>query len=167
MKYNLGCGEKTIKGYIGVDSYKRCYPNIVADLNRPLNFAKENTAEEIYASHVIEHLPKWEEFLRECHRILKPGGTLTLKYPQAQCIALNPYHKNLFGSNLMRYYNRYNPEKQFQIIRIKYTWHEKRKILRPISILLSFLANISPKSCDRIWAAYVGGFEDIQIEAKK
>lgn len=31
--------------------------------------------------YVIEHLPRPMEFLKECHRILKPGGFLLLRYP--------------------------------------------------------------------------------------
>jgi len=35
----------------------------------------------------MEHFPDQEKFLRECHRILKPGGYLRIAGPHASCIS--------------------------------------------------------------------------------
>lgn len=42
--------------------------------------------QEIYSSHFLEHIPhrKVLFLLRECHRVLKPGGKITVKVPDLE-----------------------------------------------------------------------------------
>jgi 2-polyprenyl-3-methyl-5-hydroxy-6-metoxy-1,4-benzoquinol methylase len=46
------------------------------------NFA-DRTFDAVTASHVLEHVREPETFLCECHRVLRPGGTLTILTPNA------------------------------------------------------------------------------------
>jgi predicted SAM-dependent methyltransferase len=52
------------------------------DIRKPLPFAN-NTIEEIYTSHVLEHLTEEDgiRFLLECERVLMAGGTLRIVTP--------------------------------------------------------------------------------------
>ena len=63
-------------------------PNIlVYDLRKPLPFA-DGFAGAIYGSHVLEHLylVEAERLLRECFRVLRPGGLLRLVVPDLRAI---------------------------------------------------------------------------------
>jgi len=80
IKLNLGCGDDKREGYVNIDLY-----NANADLQcdvagLPYN---DNTVDEIFSSHVIEHFD-WRagwEVLREWYRVLKPGGVLKIETP--------------------------------------------------------------------------------------
>ena len=75
---NLGCGTRKEKGHIGVDIVKWPDTDIVWDLNKiPYPFDDEY-ADAIIAEEIIEHLKDPKKFLSEAHRILKPGGTITI-----------------------------------------------------------------------------------------
>lgn len=51
--------------------------------HQPLPYS-DNTFDHINCMHVIEHLHSPLFFLTECHRILKPGGTLYLEAPDVR-----------------------------------------------------------------------------------
>ncbi|MEK6285221.1 MAG: methyltransferase domain-containing protein [Acidobacteriota bacterium] len=66
--------------------------DIRLDLTQSIPFP-DNSVELIYSSHVLEHFSypiPMIHLLRECHRILKPGGTLRVAVPDAR-IFLNAY----------------------------------------------------------------------------
>jgi predicted SAM-dependent methyltransferase len=59
------------------------------DIRKPLPF-ETGQVDVCYASHVLEHLPRSSarDLLRECHRVLKSGGTARLAVPDLENIAL-------------------------------------------------------------------------------
>lgn len=93
MKLNLGDNRPEWKdqkklGWTCVDLGPRpedgWIPDVVADLRKaPLPWP-DDSADYIYSSHFIEHITHAEArvFLRECHRILKPGGVLRIIWPE-------------------------------------------------------------------------------------
>lgn len=80
MKLNLGGGTATIDGFASVDLTNATY---LHDLSRrPWPFTA-GSCDALLASHILEHFDKAEGrlFLRECYRILRPGGILALAVP--------------------------------------------------------------------------------------
>lgn len=87
MRLNLGCGNKKVPGFTGVDLCDGA--DIQCDI-RELSFAPDNSVEEILAVHVIEHFYKWEiqPLLTEWRRVLVPGGKIALECPNLERCAL-------------------------------------------------------------------------------
>jgi len=84
VKYNFGGGTKRVKGHISVDALDWSgYTEIIWDLTKvPYEFV-EKPVDEILAMEFLEHI-SWREVpmvLKEWHRILKPGGKLSIQTP--------------------------------------------------------------------------------------
>jgi hypothetical protein len=80
IKLNIACGDKIFPGYINMDLYNP-KANVKGDVRHlPFN---DNYADEILASHIIEHFTFREGFviLEEWKRVLKTGGKLIIECP--------------------------------------------------------------------------------------
>lgn len=79
---NLGCGANTSPEFINVDT--RAMPNVhyIHEVQKLPMFA-DNSVDLLYASHLLEHVPRNEviQTLREWRRVLKPGGVLRFGVP--------------------------------------------------------------------------------------
>lgn len=117
MRLDLGCGKNKKEGFFGVDIIHFEGVDVVCDLRRNWYVEKEadlinmqvplfetgngdsvgeaylfrdNSVDELHCSHFVEHLKAQERitFMNECHRVLVPGGKLTLIAPHwASCRA--------------------------------------------------------------------------------
>jgi len=85
---NLGCGRHFHPDWVNLDLTAHAPGVIPHDLRDRLPFA-DACCDVVYHSHVLEHFtrPAAATFLRECHRVLKPGGTLRVVVPDLETIA--------------------------------------------------------------------------------
>jgi len=107
IRLNLGSGFHPKPGWINVDLIDDL-PDLQLDLREPLPFA-DNSASQIYTEHFFEHLSFTAAgdslareiesrdspsdaltFLRECLRVLMPGGRIDVGVPDAE-VALRDY----------------------------------------------------------------------------
>ena len=73
-KLNLGCGQDIRKGYVNLDFLKLRGVDVVHDLNKfPYPF-DDDEFDEIYTSHVLEHLDNLPKAMKELKRICRNGG---------------------------------------------------------------------------------------------
>ena len=86
-RLNLGCGRRTHSEWINVDLYAANSAVIQHDLRKPLPFDSASI-DVAYHSHVLEHFARSEAlaFIRECIRVLKPGGVLRVAVPDLESI---------------------------------------------------------------------------------
>lgn len=90
IKINFGCGDYPLKGWINHDLQIDGL-----DVTKPLPY-ESLTVSYVVAEHLIEHLtsPQVVFFLKEIHRILKPGGIARISVPAIEKIAaLDPSYE--------------------------------------------------------------------------
>ena len=83
LRLHIGAGNHILDGWTNIDIHpgRRL---LSLKLPEALNKFPDNSARYIYASHFLEHLSYPMEalsFLRECRRILVPGGALRIVVP--------------------------------------------------------------------------------------
>jgi SAM-dependent methyltransferase len=97
IRLDLGCGTKKQEGHIGVDLLPFKGVDHVLDIGNKRWPFKNNSVDEAYSSHCIEHLTQNERttFFNELYRVLKPGAKATIIIPYwASCRAYgDPTHE--------------------------------------------------------------------------
>ncbi len=166
-KLNIGCGKDIKEGYVNLDVVDYG-GNRIHDLNKFPYPYEENSFDEVYASHILEHLDNFHDYITEIYRILKPGGILIVYAP----FFLNtkyfgePDHKIPFsirtfdnyeyiGNRKLKFYEKwkldhrtnYEGKAQFEVL-------EKKFITSHFSILkwMDFIVNLEPVIYERFFA---------------
>lgn len=110
MKINLGSGQRPFaKPWTNVDCQERWNPDVIAD-GASMPMFEDGSAEMIVLHHVLEHFGCGEAdaLLKECHRILAPGGSLLIFIPDIRALAqrwlVRQMTDQIFFTNLMGAY---------------------------------------------------------------
>ena len=87
LKIHIGCGQVYIDGYINVDFSPDSRADIMDDAVLMEKF-RNNSADEIYACNVLEHLGRfrYKPALKRWYDILKPNGRLKLSVPDFRAL---------------------------------------------------------------------------------
>jgi SAM-dependent methyltransferase len=108
IQVELGCGaNKKIQNAISVDMVDLDGVDIIANINDGLPF-DDNSIDEIYSYHFLEHVDSLENTLKEIHRVLKNGGKNIGSVPHFA----NPYfysdptHNSFFGLYSFSYFDK-------------------------------------------------------------
>ncbi len=81
-KLNLGANGFHLKGFVNIDIDPNTHPDQIADaLHLPY---EDNSVDEIYAGHLLEHFTENEDALKEWHRVLKPQARITITVPDVE-----------------------------------------------------------------------------------
>lgn len=98
LRLNLGCGNHKLDGYLNVDSQPACSPDQVVDLeNTPWPW-EDNSVDEIFMSHVLEHLGASTDIylgiIKELYRVSKPDAIITIivPHPRSDNFLADPTH---------------------------------------------------------------------------
>jgi len=88
VKINLGSGHWKLDDWVNVDIDRDSQPDVCANLAGGLPFA-DGVASLMHTEDFIDQLELEQagEFMRECHRILCPGGVLRVLTPDMRMLA--------------------------------------------------------------------------------
>lgn len=97
LRLNLGCGKRKLNGWVNVDSQPMEDPDIVVDLSVNVWPWADNSVDEVFASHMMEHIPAgapFFHFLKELWRVCKPGAVvkIILPHPMHDIFLQDPTH---------------------------------------------------------------------------
>ncbi|MFA6054066.1 MAG: methyltransferase domain-containing protein [Thermodesulfovibrionales bacterium] len=108
VKLDLACGNKKTPGTIGVDSKKTPSVDVVHNLTKFPYPWKDNSVDEIYCNHYVEHTEDLISFIDECWRILKPEGKMYITAPYYSSIRAwqDPTHKRAISEATFLYFNK-------------------------------------------------------------
>ena len=131
---------------------------------------QDGSIDEIFASHVIEHLRNPLSVFKEIHRILKPNGKLTMRVPHFSRGWVHPLHKCSFSYNFPEILDHECVGIGLRVVTKKFKWnHPDLKFnhfaafMAVCDKVFSFFANLYPIACERIWCYWVGGFDEIEF----
>lgn len=105
---DVGCGPNKRHNSLGIDQIDLENVDIVCNLENGLSFFPDNSVDEIYSNHFLEHINNFELILSEFHRILKPQGIAYIRVPHFS----NPHfysdytHKRFFGYYTFYYFSK-------------------------------------------------------------
>lgn len=169
---------------MNVDFSPLVNPDVAHDLNTfPYPF-EDNSFDYIEAYHVLEHLDRPFEVMRELHRIARPNARIHIKVPHFSRGFTHAEHAHGFDVSFPLYFNPTFTTSgyfgvSFALEYMRLHWMAFGHLMphmgyspffiRLVSLagsVLSFFANLSPNFCSRIWCFWVGGFEEIEFMFK-
>jgi len=99
---DVGCGINKLPGAIGIDRNPRTRADVLCDLDHfPYPF-RDSSFDRLQAVHVIEHLSDVIRAMEEFHRLVRPGGAVSLVTPHytdfsSFCDPTHRWHLNSFS----------------------------------------------------------------------
>lgn len=127
VKLDFGSGQVPREGFEGVDLHAPNAKHRVDLMKLPLPWV-DASVDAIHCSHFLEHLPARDveerdllsndgdhlgkdflfAFMDECHRILKPGGVMSVAVPALQSVRAfqDPTHRRFFPQVTFLYFSK-------------------------------------------------------------
>lgn len=146
----LGCGYKKREStkeikWINCDISAEVKPDVVCDITKKLPF-KDNSVDEIFISHVLEHTREPVKVLKEFYRVCKNNALIEIRVPyfSSESAFSNLTHKSFFTWTSFDFLEpdhscHWQGVGNFEIISKKLKW---RKIFKPLELLFNMFPRI-------------------------
>ncbi len=188
---DIGCGKHKVPGAMGVDVVRVAGVDVVGAVEK-LPF-KDNTADVVYVSHVLEHVDPLVGAIEEIWRVCKHGALVHVWAPHFSCGLYtwnDPTHRRAFSSYVFDYFDPsfdppaelvYYSRARFRVLRRELHLGFRREVMpvrgfHPATTALKALAGrvVEPAAnlgrvaqlfCERTWGPWIG-FEEIYFQLR-
>jgi SAM-dependent methyltransferase len=177
-RIDLGCGNRKVKGTIGVDTVPVPGVDVVADINHGLPF-RDSSIDAVYSYHILEHMDDYLGTMNEIWRVCRHGALVFVKVPHAASSFVtwkDPTHRRGLSIATFAYFDdtyfdgaafAYYSKARFRIERAKLSFtlsgRDEPVVLswqrRLMNTLFDAFANRSRRwqyFCERFWGPLVG-----------
>jgi hypothetical protein len=107
-RLDIGCGLRKRPGFVGLDRSRTSGADVRCDLERGLPFL-DDTFDEVWMSHVFEHLDDTVGMMDDIWRVMRAGGTVELRGPHFSSPYLvwgDPTHRRGLSLSTFRCFTR-------------------------------------------------------------
>ena len=161
LRLNLGAGPKARPGFYSVDLLPLPGVDVVADLNEPLSLLPDDSVDEIYTRHTLEHVTHLLPLLAELHRVARPQARLEVVVPHFSNphAYSDPTHVRFFGLYTFYYFcdeadqprrkvpSFYLPQR-FRVADVRFSLLKRSLWERAVVAVLQPLINLGPEWLD-------------------
>ena len=112
MNLNMGCGYRKIEGYLNVDLFPECQPDLVYDLESLPWPWESNSVEQVLFNHSLEHIGQnprvFLGMMKELYRVCKDQARITINvpHPRSDDFINDPTHVRIITPGLLSLFDR-------------------------------------------------------------
>ncbi len=156
-KLHLGCGRKILEGFVNLDMLKLSGVDVVWDLNRKPYPFKNDYFEEVFCSHVLEHVNDLFVVMGELSRICRKGASINVVAPyfSGQGAFNDPQHKRFFGYKTFDYFSKsgFYSAFKFKVVKRKIFFFSSKSFMKSalFSAPIDFMINVCPMVYQRFF----------------
>ena len=112
MKLNMGCGHNKLEGWVNVELFPECAPDVDCDLESLPWPWPDNLVDEVLFNHALEHLGQdtrtFLGMMKELYRVCRNGAEIAINvpHPRHDDFINDPTHVRVITPDMLALFDR-------------------------------------------------------------